>query len=121
MQSRAWAVFITFELCGTAVVRMRVDGFALLPEVTVMSPLEALEYIDEALIDFRRGDQITLIAQQRSETFISTWSTHVRALALHWCAEALQVAACERGLAVARNSGKPRPATRVSPGQRSLA
>jgi hypothetical protein len=95
-QPRAWRVLLSFDRSDVPEVQLAVDGRELLPRRSMKSPIEALEYIDEALIDFRRGDQVTLVA--RRKLLVTTATTRVRALALHWCANVLQIAWFETNL-----------------------
>ena len=88
MMTRSWKVELWLDGYGNPEVCVSVDGRTLLPALTAVSAVDALEYIDEALIDFQRGDHIALIA--RRPPLMVAWTTQVRALALHWCADVLQ-------------------------------
>ncbi len=90
---RVWAIAITPGMGGAPAVRISVDGRELLPGLRVSTPVDALEYIDEALLDFRRGDEVSLSAWYPPRV-LSTFSTRVRAIAILWCAEVLEIT-CE--------------------------
>lgn len=104
MAARSWQVEIGFDGYGHPEVRVSVDDLELLPQLTTTSAVHALEYIDEALIDFQHGDPIALVLR-RSPEVMSVWTTRIRSLALHWCADVLQQAWAQQ-VALGREGGR---------------
>lgn len=108
---RAWAIAITPGMGGAPAVRIRVDGRELLPSLRVSTPVDALEYIDEALLDFRRGDEVSLSAWYPPRV-LSTFSTRVRSIAILWCAEVLEITCEEEPMIAPAATGTKRPPRR---------
>ena len=95
---------LRFDTEGLPCVEVRVDGKELLPRQSSCSPTEAMEYLKEVLVDFRAGDQITLLAGGAA-TELATCTASTSFLALEWCANALSEAFYHLGL----GSGSPLP------------
>jgi hypothetical protein len=88
MHARAWIILLTFEHDGQPGVRASVDGRVLLPLLSFDSPVEALDYVNDVLADFRAGDRVTLVALRAPPPF-ACWSTALRSGAVLWCAMAV--------------------------------
>ena len=97
MNARAWIILLSFAHNGQPGVRVSVDGRVLLPQLSFGSPVEALDYVDDVLADFRSGDQVTLVALQAPGPF-ACWTTSARSVAVQWCAMAVSAAWYEKAL-----------------------
>lgn len=97
MDARVWTILLPFTRDRSLDVRVSVDGRLLLPQLSFRSPVDALDYLDAVLTDFRSGDQITLLALQAPPPY-AHWTTSARSVAVQWCAMAIAAAWSEQTL-----------------------
>jgi hypothetical protein len=85
--ARKWCVLLAARQDGSLQVSVWADDTLLMPTTSSRPPVEILNCLIAALVDFREGDEITAVIHGSGP--LTAWTGTNPHLAMHWMATAL--------------------------------